>query len=134
MSGSSLRWLLWGGALATMLVAACLGYFLHLKGVAGRTAQVLAVDWNPDRTCSVTTYTPALGERSIRSRLFRLFTAPTFFRVHDQEGDLLRSSEWRLWEREAGELEPPQWIGNGRVLYPTTRGYAQWELPECVRK
>ncbi|MGZ3461365.1 MAG: hypothetical protein ACXU86_22980 [Archangium sp.] len=105
-----------------------------MKGVAARNAVELAVDWNPDHTCAIKTYAPSLGERSGLSRLFHLLTSPTFFRVYDQQGRLLKSSEWLLWQKETGELEAPQWMGNGRVLYPTTQGYAAWSIPECSTK
>jgi len=118
-------------ALLVLPMVCTAGYYLYLKGVAGRNARELAVDWNASRRCSITTYAPSLGEQSIRSRFFHFFSASTLFRVHDKEGHLLRSSEWLLWQTEAGDSEAPRWVSEGRVVYPTTQGYEQWELPEC---
>jgi hypothetical protein len=113
-----------------LLVLVLTGYLLLLKAQAGRGARVLGEDWNESRTCSVTTYAPYL-EDSAGSRLFYLLSASTFFRVHSTRGALLKSSEWRLWEREFGDQEAPRWISDGHLVYPTTDGYAHWELPEC---
>jgi hypothetical protein len=95
---------------------------------------VLSEDWNAGHTCSVTTYAPYLEEDSVGGRLFYLLGASTFFRVHDAEGRLLRNSEWRLWEREFGDQEAPRWISEGHLVYPTTDGYAHWDLSECARE
>jgi hypothetical protein len=124
-----------GGALllaALLFVALPVGYYLYLKRVASQKARVLGVEWNPSHTCSVTTYKPYLGENSVRSRFFYLFSSRAFFRVHDEQGRLLRSSEWLLFQNEAAD-EPPHWAGDGQVVYPTASGYEGWSLPECTR-
>lgn len=130
MGARPLRFLLVGG-LVLVLVALPVGYYLYLKRVAAQRAEVLGVDWNPSRTCSITTYVPSLGESSVRSRFFRLFSSRAFFLVHDAQGRLLRSSEWRLFQNEADD-EPPRWVSEGQVVYPTSSGYEGWALPECV--
>ena len=117
---------------ALLLVALPSGYYLYLKRVASQKATVVGVDWNSSHTCSITTYFPSLGERSISSRFFHFFSSPAFFRVHDEQGRLLRSSEWLLSQNESDD-EAPQWIGDAQVVYPTASGYERWSLPECVR-
>ncbi len=118
--------------LGLVFVALPAAYYLHLKRVASQKALIVGVDWNPSHTCSVTTYNPYLGEHTVRSRVFFFFSSPAIFRVHDEQGRLLRSSEWILFQREAVD-EPPRWVGDGRVIYPTTEGYEMWGLPECTR-
>jgi hypothetical protein len=119
---------LWG----LLLVVLPTAYYLFLKRVAGQNAEVVSVSWNPSHTCSVTTYFPSLGkERTASSRFFHFFSSPAFFRVHDARGALLRSSEWHLFQNEADD-EAPKWVGDGQVVYPTTKGYEGWTLPECV--
>jgi hypothetical protein len=120
--------------IVTGLMTLLVGGYLGSKVMAGRAAEELAVDWNADRTCSITTYSPTLGEGTFLNKLFHLIAPPTFFRVYDKEGRLQKSSEWLLWQREAGELEAPRWMGNAHVLYPTTQGYAEWSLPGCARR
>ncbi|MFY0527344.1 hypothetical protein ACN28I_30765 [Archangium gephyra] len=129
MGARPLRFVL-GGGLLLLLVAPPVGYYLYLKRVAAQRAEVLGVDWNPSRTCSITTYVPSLGENSASSRFFRLFSSRAFFRVHDAQGRLLRSSEWLLLQNEADD-EPPRWVSEGQVVYPTSQGYEGWALPEC---
>jgi hypothetical protein len=51
--------------------------------------------------------------------------------VHDARGVLLRSSEWLLFQHEADD-EVPKWVGEGQVVYPTSKGYEGWTLPECA--
>ncbi len=65
------------------------------------------------------------------SRFFHLFSSPAFFRVHDTQGRLLRSSEWLLFQNEVDD-EAPRWVSEGQVLYPTSHGYEGWALAECV--
>lgn len=119
------------GAWGLLLVALPTAYYLFLKRVAGQNAEVVSVSWNPSHTCSVTTYYPSLGERTASSRFFHFFSSPTFFRVHDARGALLRSSEWLLSQNEADD-EAPKWVGDGQVVYPTSTGYEGWTLPECA--
>ncbi|WP_164003058.1 hypothetical protein [Pyxidicoccus caerfyrddinensis] len=123
---------LWGAAILGLLVLAPMAMYLLLKQEAGRNAKLLSEDWNAAHTCAVSTYAPYLEGNSVRSRLFYLFSASTFFRVHDARGQPLKSTEWRLWEREFGDQEAPKWIHDGSLVYPTTDGYAHWELPECA--
>jgi len=106
-------------------------YYLFLKRVAGHNAEVFSVSWNPSHTCSITTYFPYLGERTVSTRFFDLFSSPAFFRVHDARGALLRSSEWLLFQNEVDD-EAPKWVGDGQVVYPTSNGYEGWRLPECA--
>ena len=122
--------MVFGGLLLLGLGAG--GGYLSLKVAATDRAVELAVDWNPERSCSVTTYALAApGETAFLDRLFRLVVSPTFFRVHARDGRLLKSSEWLFWQREAGDREAPRWANSSRVLYPTTEGYASWTIPEC---
>src|SRR4051812_30170905 len=98
MNGFSLRSPLWIGVLLVMLVTLGMGGgYLYLKGVAARNAVELAVDWNPDHTCSIKTYAPSLGERSGLSRLFH----------HFQNA---RRSDWRA-------------EGSERLLPPVSRSH-----------
>ncbi|OJH42705.1 hypothetical protein [Cystobacter ferrugineus] len=125
------RFLLLMGICGGLLVALPTAYYLLLKRVAGQQAEVVSVSWNPSHTCSVTTYFPSLGERTPSSRFFHFFSSPAFFRVHDARGVLLRSSEWHLFQNEADD-EVPKWVGDGQVVYPITKGYEGWTLPECA--
>ena len=132
MEARPFRVLLLLGGLVLLFVALPVGYYVYVKRVAGQKAEVLGVDWNASRTCSVTTYIPSLGVESVSSRFFHLFSSSAFFRVHDAQGRRLRSSEWILWQQEVDD-EPPRWVGDGQVIYPTTSGYEAWAIPECVR-
>jgi hypothetical protein len=114
-----------------LLVALPVGYYLYLKHVASREASVVGVDWNSHHSCTITTYSPTLGESSVSSRFFHLFSSRAFFRVHDVRGRLLRSSEWLLFQTEVDD-EPPRWVSDGRVVYPTASGYESWAIPECA--
>jgi len=125
------RFLLLMGVWGLLLVALPTAYYLVLKQIAGQNAEVLSVIWNPSHSCSITTYFPTLGERTASSRFFHFFSSPAFFRVHDARGVLLRSSEWLLFQNEADD-EVPKWVGDGQVVYPTSKGYEGWTLPECV--
>jgi hypothetical protein len=125
-------WVLGAVAVPGLLVLVLVGYYLLLKAEAGRNARTLSEEWNASRTCAVTTYAPLLEDDSVGSRLFHLLSASTFFRVHDARGQLVKSSEWRLWEREFGDQEAPRWINDDHLVYPTTDGYAHWALPECA--
>jgi hypothetical protein len=117
----------WG----VLLLALPTAYYLFLKRVAGQNAEVVSVSWNPSHTCSVPPYFPSRGERPDGSRFFHFFSSPAFFRVHDARGALLRSSEWLLFQNEADD-EVARWVGNGQVVYPTSKGYEGWTLPECA--
>jgi hypothetical protein len=129
--GAHLSRFLFLGACGLLLVVLPSTYYLHLKRVAGQNAEVVSVSWNPSHTCSVTTYFPSLGERTVSSRFFHFFSSPAFFRVHDARGALLRSSEWLLFQNESDD-EVARWVGDGQVVYPTSKGYEGWTLPECA--
>jgi len=124
--------LLRAGGVVLLIVLLPVGYYLHLKRLVGERAEVQGVDWNPSHTCSITTYSSALGEDSVRARFIRLFSAPAFFRVYDAQGRLLKSSEWHLFEHEVDD-EAPRWLNDAHVIYPTASGYEAWSLPECTR-
>lgn len=120
------------GTVGLLLVVLPIAYYLFLKQRAGLNAEVVSVSWNSRHTCSVTTYFPFLGEeRTVSSRFFYFFSSPAFFRVHDARGTLLRSSEWHLFQNELDD-EAARWVTDGQVVYPTSKGYAGWTLPECT--
>lgn len=86
--------------------------------------------WNESRSCYINAYIPKFSSLGVPGRLVKLFSSDSFFRVYKKDGNLLKSSEWLLWQREFAESEKAIWV-NGRAIYPTNNGYEGWELQEC---
>lgn len=105
-------------------------YWVYLKAQAANLANVYSTTWNEAGTCYINSYIPRYSALGVAGKLASLFTSEAFFRVYTKDGELLKSSEWLLWQNEFTTDERSQWVG-GRAIYPTADGYEGWIIPEC---
>ncbi|WOC79732.1 hypothetical protein RTE98_04180 [Stutzerimonas frequens] len=120
-------------ALAGFLTIALLapaGLWLFVKLKLSAETSVYHRVWSESGACHIDAYIPNYASLGIPGRLIELFSSSAFFRVYRDDGKLLKSSEWLVWQREFAEDESAKWI-HGHALYPATNGYEGWTLPEC---
>jgi hypothetical protein len=106
-------------------------FWLYTKRGASASAKVYSMVWNESRTCYINSYIPGYSNFGIAGKLVKLFSSEAFFRVYNNKGELLRSSEWLLWQSEFTTDERSQWV-NGNAIYPTLSGYEGWNISECA--
>lgn len=105
--------------------------WLYIKYEAAAAAEVYSVTWNEAKTCYINSYIPKYSSFGVAGKFVKLFTSEAFFRVYNVKGELLRSSEWLLWQNEFTTDERSQWV-NGHAIYPTSTGYEGWNISECA--
>jgi hypothetical protein len=106
------------------------GFWLFVKLSLSSSAEPYMTYWNESRTCYINAYIPKFSSFGVPGKVVKLFSSDSFFRVYKEDGALLKSSEWLLWQREFAVSEKAIWAG-GRAIYPTNSGYEGWELQEC---
>ncbi|MBH3436445.1 MULTISPECIES: hypothetical protein [Pseudomonas] len=104
--------------------------WLYVKLSLAKETEPFMTYWNDSRSCYINAYVPRFSSYGVAGKLVKLFSSDAFFRVYSKDGALLKSSEWRLWQREFAESEKAIWVGN-RAVYPTNNGYEGWALDEC---
>jgi hypothetical protein len=104
--------------------------WLYLKSEAASLATVYSTTWNDAGTCYINSYIPQYSKLGMPGAVVKIFTSEAFFRVYSKDGELLKSSEWLLWQNEFTTDERSQWVG-GRAVYPTVKGYEGWSIPGC---
>ncbi|MNF72831.1 hypothetical protein [Pseudomonas sp. BF-R-01] len=115
-----------------VLVLCALGSaWLYVKQGAAAAAMVYSTTWNDSKTCYINSYIPQYSKFGVVGKFVKLFTSEAFFRVYTDEGELLKSSEWLLWQNEFTTDERSQWV-NGHAIYPTSTGYEGWNISECA--
>lgn len=113
---------------STVLVGVVFGFYVREKATkAGHEDQA---SWSPTGDCVVKTYVRNFSGLGMAGRIFGLFSSDYYYRVYSKGGELLKTSEWNLFESEAGEADYARWV-YGNVLYPTTKGYGRWALRGC---
>jgi hypothetical protein len=114
-----------------LLVGAPVSVWLYIKHGAAVTAEVYSTTWNEAKTCYINSYIPKYSNFGVAGKFVKLFTSEAFFRVYSVEGELLKSSEWLLWQNEFTTDERSQWV-NGHAIYPTSTGYEGWSITACA--
>jgi hypothetical protein len=117
--------LLLAAAFVALVAAAC-----YVKTAASRLAHVYSTDWNDAGTCYIQSYIPQYSALGVAGSIAKMFTSEAFFRVYAKDGNLLKSSEWLLWQNEFTTDERSQWAGS-HAIYPTVSGYEGWNIPVC---
>lgn len=119
-------------ALVWVFFVLCVPVFawLYIKHEAAAAAVVYSTTWNDAKTCYINSYIPKYSRFGVAGKFVKLFTSEAFFRVYNDKGELLRSSEWLLWQNEFTTDERSQWV-NGHAIYPTSTGYEGWNISEC---
>lgn len=113
------------------LVGAPIFVWLYIKLGAAAAAEVYSTKWNESKTCYINSYIPRYSNFGVAGKVVKLFTSEAFFRVYNKKGELLRSSEWLLWQSEFTTDERSQWV-NGHAIYPTSSGYEGWNITACA--
>jgi hypothetical protein len=104
--------------------------WFYIKQGAAAAAEVYSTTWNESKTCYINSYVPKYADFGVPGKFVKLFTSEAFFRVYNVKGELLKSSEWLLWQSEFTTDERSQWV-NGHAIYPTSTGYEGWNILEC---
>lgn len=117
--------------LVVFLLCAVGCIWLYVKQGAASAAVVYSTTWNESKTCYINSYIPQYSRFGVAGKLVKLFTSEAFFRVYTDKGELLKSSEWLLWQNEFTTDERSQWV-NGHAIYPTSSGYEGWNISECA--
>ena len=104
--------------------------WLYLKNEAADLATLYSTTWNDAGTRYINSYIPQYSKLGLPGVVVKIFTSEAFFRVYNKDGELLKSSEWLLWQNEFTTDERSQWVG-GRAVYPTVNGYDGWSIPGC---
>lgn len=118
-----------GLVLLCVLLTIC-GSWLYMKLSLAQETQPFMTYWNDTHSCRIDAYAPRFSSYGLPGKLAKLFSSDSFFRVHSRDGAQLRSSEWKLWQREFGQSESARWAGN-QAIYPTSSGYQGWVIDEC---
>lgn len=105
--------------------------WLYVKQGAASAAVVYSTTWNDPKTCYINSYIPQYSGFGVVGKIVKLFASEAFFRVYTDKGDLLKSSEWLLWQNEFTTDERSRWV-NGHAIYPTSSGYEGWNISECA--
>ena len=105
--------------------------WLYVKQGAASAAVVYSTTWNDSKACYINSYIPQYSRFGVVGKLVKLFASEAFFRVYTDKGDLLKSSEWLLWQNEFTTDERSRWV-NGHAIYPTSSGYEGWNISECA--
>ncbi|ROM56922.1 hypothetical protein BK649_01680 [Pseudomonas canadensis] len=116
---------------AVFVLCALAGTWLYVKQGAAAHAMIYSTTWNESRTCYINSYIPKYSTFGVVGKFVKLFASEAFFRVYTDKGELLKSSEWLLWQNEFTTDERSQWV-NGQAIYPTSSGYDGWNISACA--
>ncbi|POR63037.1 hypothetical protein [Pseudomonas syringae] len=118
-------------AFISVLLCALGATWLYVKQGAASAAIMYSITWNDAKNCYINSYIPQYSRFGVVGKFLKLFTSEAFFRVYTDKGELLKSSEWLLWQNEFTTDERSQWV-NGHAIYPTSSGYEGWHISECA--
>jgi len=113
-----------------IVLLAISGCWLFVKLNLSSKATPYMTYWNESRSCYINAYIPKFSSLGALGKIVKLFSSDSFFRVYSKDGELLKSSEWLLWQREFAESEKAIWA-HGRAIYPTDSGYEGWVIEAC---
>ncbi|WP_240996599.1 hypothetical protein [Pseudomonas viridiflava] len=118
-------------AFISVLLCALGATWLYVKQGAASAAVMYSTTWNDSKKCYINSYIPQYSRFGVVGKFVKLFTSEAFFRVYTDKGELLKSSEWLLWQSEFTTDERSQWV-HGHAIYPTSTGYEGWNISECA--
>ncbi|NIX93450.1 hypothetical protein HCG45_11895 [Pseudomonas fulva] len=75
------------------------------------------------------TYVRNYSAFGVAGRMASAFGSFHFYRVYNDAGDLLATSEWNFGEHEVSTFAT-EWFGQ-TAMYPTRHGWASFSLKEC---
>ncbi|QXH49181.1 hypothetical protein KSS94_14590 [Pseudomonas fakonensis] len=123
----SVRWLfLLVGSLILLLFLAWLGMRLY----ASDQAQVTDSIASGSGKCLLKTYRRDYSAFGVAGRMASVFGSRYFYRVYNNAGDPLATSEWNFSEEEVNTFAT-EWLGQ-MAMYPTRHGWASFEMSECA--
>lgn len=114
--------------LSTIMVLLVTGW-LAIRQMASEAGRELRSVASENGSCVLKTYTRRYSAAGVAGGIASLFGSSYYYRVYSREGALLATSEWKLWEREFGDMDA-HWI-NRTAMYPGQDGWAGWGLPQC---
>lgn len=117
---------------ATLILAGtCLiSLGLYVRGEATKAGQMWSSIPNETGSCYLNTYVRKYSSMGALGRIARLFGSEFYYRIYSKQGELLKTSEWTLWETELGAEQSAYWI-HGSAMFLTTDGLKDWDLQDC---
>lgn len=115
-----------------VLIVAFLAFgFDHLKSMALKGADVISTDYNPAHTCYVQTVEAGFkdGVDPILQNLFYLVHSRLLYRVFNNDGELIASTDWRFLEPTI-DTDHARWGNNSTLIYPAD-GYRSLDAARC---
>lgn len=80
--------------------------------------------------CLLKTYRRDYSAFGVVGRMASAFGSRYFYRVYNNAGDQLATSEWNFSEDEVNTFAT-EWLGQ-MAMYPTRHGWASFEMRECA--
>ncbi|MFK3774173.1 hypothetical protein [Pseudomonas sp. NPDC089406] len=122
----SVRWLfLIVGSLVLLLFLAWLG----MRAYASDQAQVTDSIASGSGKCLLKTYRRDYSAFGVAGGMASAFGSRYFYRVYNNAGDQLATSEWNFSEDEVNTFAT-EWLGQ-MAMYPTRHGWASFSLKQC---